>query len=219
MTSYFSGADPKAQSKTLVNRAQAGTEINGFVQSNFSTVSPGTPVCACAFGSSQSEVNAATALFATSPIATQNSETVGEAGALHFLKQTLSAQGIPYDPNNLFTFSGANAFNMVYFDAAPPNATKAIIVEAKGGNSALGSRKGANGVGRVKQGTRPYVNAVTQAMQLSPSADRQLVGNQLDALKANTATSPNILYMGVATKYDKSKKSVHNPVPIFATKI
>ena len=217
MTSYFSDADPRAQAKTLVTRSQSASEINGFIASNFSTVSPGTPVCACAFSSDQRAVAEATKMFSTSPVATRASEDMGEAGAVYLLKQTLAAQGIPFDPKLLKRFDGANAFNLVYFDAEPLMATMAIILEAKGGSSTLGTRLNAAKTNPVTQGTAAYANTVINVMSKSKATDRKLVGKQLMALQG--ATPPKILYAGVATKYDKSKKLVHNPVPIFATKV
>ena len=217
MKKYFSGKDPRAQGKTRVARAQSAAEINNFVGSNFSTVAPGVPVCACAFGTARSEGKVAKELFATTPVATKASEAIGEAGALHYLKQTLAAQGIKFDKKNLFVFNGANAFNMVYFDAAPPNATKAIVLEAKGGSSTLGSRLNYPRSAPVKQSTKAYANTITQVMIDSPDDKRADVGLQLKKLQ--NGTPPKILYAGVATKYDKSAKKVHNPVPIFATKL
>lgn len=217
MTNNFSGKDPRALTANRVARAQADAEANTFVSNNFSTVAPGVPVCACAFGTQQEEIDAAQDLFSTSPIDTQNSEAIGEVGALHFLKQLLRAQNIPFNEDCLETFNGKNAFNMVYFDAEPPNATRAIIIEAKGGDSTLGSRMDFAGQQVVEQSSKEYADTIIQVMSHSPDPDRQRVGDQLG--KLFDKQPPQILYLGVATKYNKPKQVVHNPVPIFANKI
>ncbi len=232
--SNFSGTEPGGQKKTLSARAQSAAEMDGFVGSNFSSTPPGAPVCGCAFGSTPAQVAQAAALFSGPSIPTQVSEAVGEMGALHVLKETLAARGQAFDPSLLHVFAGANSFNMVYFDAKPPNATSAIILEAKGGSSTLGSRNNIARNGRVRQGTPAYANTLIQVMSQTKAKgakgdERRAVGKQLRRIQNNrkaamaaqpgTPVESKILYAGVATKYDKSRKLVHDPVLIFATKL
>ena len=208
--------------------------MNNFVANNYSTTSPGAPVCPCAFGSVKEEKKAAATLFKTSPIATKASEAMGEAGALHVLMQVLAAQKLPFEESQLFVFEGANSFNMVYLNAAPPKATAAIVIEAKGGSSTLGTRKSATSKRRVKQGTRAYAETIVHVMAKTKAKgkvhdDRRDVAKNLRRI-ANTrkaaaaggpltAASSKTLYVGVATKYDKKAKVVHNLVIIFSRKI
>lgn len=53
--------------------------------------------------------------------------------------------------------NGARDFDFTY---EGPGSDEAVILEAKGGDSALGTRFGSDGVTRVEQGTKAYVEAV-----------------------------------------------------------
>lgn len=79
-----------------------------FITSSFSTVSPTTPVCPCSFSTERTHVAQATTLFGGSSMSTTDSETMGEMGAVHLLKENLAAQGKTFDPTNLHEFAGAN---------------------------------------------------------------------------------------------------------------
>jgi hypothetical protein len=211
----FFNTDPPAQKATLQSRQQFTNDFSTFVSSQYPASA--TPVApGCTFGQDPDDVTVAQNLFASSPISTTDSEALGEQGAIAYLQATLEQQNVEYDDSCLHIFAGAHAFNLVYFDKPLPNATKAIILEAKGGNSGCGTRQSATGA-TVTQGTIAYAKDVIGAMKQSSASDRSTVGTALSTL-AN-ANNGSISYVGVRTKYNKSAQSVYDPVPFFHTTI
>ena len=213
----FSGTEPKAQAKTQLTRTQSQKAFTTFVSTGFPAAT--TTQTACIWGADEDEEDPAVALMNAKPGTNVNviSEELGEAGAVFTLQDLLRKQGLEYDDDNLHVFNGANTFNMVYFDKTVSLATRAVIIEAKGGNSGLGTRQDPLTGATVKQGTPEYVDVIVNILAGHKNAKKQNVGQKLKALIANG--QGDVLYVGVQTKYDKNKQIVYDPVFIFSEKM
>jgi hypothetical protein len=209
---YFPNTPPKAQSATVTARQQYLAHFEKFIKANFGA-SPVAVVLPCAFGGDPDEQAIGDDIINSAPVSTTDSEALGEMGAIYYLQSELGLQSVVYDDNALNIFAGAHAFNMVYFDAPPPNATRAIIIEAKGGNSQCGSRKDPLTGAKVTQGSDAYADVIIRSMSASKAPDRRKVGMELAKLQGKNP--PQIAYIGVRTKYDMQKQEVYDPVPIF----
>jgi Flp pilus assembly pilin Flp len=115
------------------------------------------------------------------------SETSGDLAAKNYAKNAFP----PEDGWQQFPARGANNFDLVLYN----NVThEVVIIEAKGGDSGLGTRWGAGGPGtdRVEQGTKEYIEAVAGAM-----ADQGLADDIRDAMQAK-----NLRYMLVRQPFE-----------------
>lgn len=206
----FSGKNPNAQKKTRARWTACGNDFTTFIKKNLPASAPAAAITC--WGSEPDEAAAAQNVVGNALRTNQDVERLGEAGAIYKLQEHLAHNGVTYDDDNLYIFDGANAFNMVYFDPAPPNATTAIILEAKGGDSTLGERWDIVQQNRVKQGTAAYADTIIKVMKNSSDSDRRLVGLELAKLQGGKKVG----YVGVQTKYDKKAGLVSEPVIIFA---
>jgi hypothetical protein len=213
MSSMFSGHEPNAQKQTLAMRQAFLAGLQGFMKAFASSVPAATSPC-IAWGSDSDDQILAADLFSGGH-KTTDSEALGEYGAIYYLQKALAQQGFAYDDNNLRVFSGNGCFNIVYFVPSLKNPQHAIIIEAKGGNSGIGSCKASKASNKkVYQGTKPYAKVIIAKMlACTTNPDRQATGQALTKLM--NQTPPLIAYVGVRTAYDKTAQEVHDPVPIF----
>lgn len=208
MSMLFTGQAPNAQKKTKARWQACLNDFAGFIAKNLPASVPSSTI-SC-LGDESDEEDAALNVVANPHRTNHDVELLGEAGAVWQLQAALAKMGVDYDDDNLYKFDGANAFNMVYFDPAPPHATTAIILEAKGGNSVLGERWDSLKLNRVKQGTVAYAQTIIGAMVNSADARRAAIGAEL----AKLAGTKKVGYIGVQTKY--AGGMVSDPVIIFS---
>lgn len=157
-------------------------------------------------------------IMAASPIRNRDVEKLGEDGARHYLEAWLAERGMPFDPNGLHQFAGRDTFNMVYLHPPAPDATSAIIIEAKGGGGSLGTRMSKTTYDQVKQGTLEYMDTIIALMAGNNARDRQKqkqkkdVGVALATLRDKL--EGGVIYMAVRTRYDKPSKTAKEPTLI-----
>jgi hypothetical protein len=89
------------------------------------------------------------------------SKNLGEDAAEHFGKR------FETDGRKMTKGNGARDFDFTY---EGPGSEEAVVLEAKGGESGLGTRFGADGVTRVEQGTKGYVEAVIRDIAVHDEA-------------------------------------------------
>ncbi len=215
--SYFSSSEPNAHKKTQLQREECAEEFEDFLSIGF-PAAKGTKT-PCKWGSDFDEQAPADEIMNASAGTNVNviSEELGEAGAVYTLQEMLKSLGLNYTDTNLIVFNGANTFNMVYFDKPPPKATRAVIIEAKGGNSQLGTRQDPFTGATVSQGTEEYMDVIIKILASHKDPTKSAVGKQLQKLAS--AANEDVLYLGVQTKYDKKNQVVFLPVCIFTVLI
>ncbi|NUP09431.1 MAG: hypothetical protein HOW73_25540 [Polyangiaceae bacterium] len=131
-------------------------------------------------------------------------EELGMAGAKYYLAAQFlhknisdsSSSSSSSTSGHYISFSGANTVNIFYKD---PVTGKVYVLEAKGGNSGLGSRTGVyvKPGTALTQGTLDYLEDVANAMVNSGVPAKVAAGNDI----LNAIASGKIEYIGVQTKY------------------
>lgn len=211
VSSSFSQTEPKGISSTTADRVKWAKDFSDFIKQQM----PPDPAAAAlpCFGSDSDEQMIGQRVLTNTPKVKKDVEQLGEMGAIFYLQNKLADNKADYDDDALRIFDGAHAFNIVLFDKPPPYATRAIIVEAKGGESHLGPRLDFNKTAYVTQGSTAYADTIIKVMKNSKDSKRRDAGNMLDTLVGKTP--PSVAYVGVQTKYDQVKAVIYEPVPIF----
>lgn len=122
------------------------------------------------------------------------SYNAGETAAVGYTDNTFSGPGWACQ-----SYTGRSTFDRVCVNSTT-NAV--VIVEAKGGSSPLGTRKGADGVTPVRQGTPEYIDAVVKELKkTNPTLAKQIE----DAKKAS-----DLQYVTVRQDFDENG----DPLPV-----
>jgi hypothetical protein len=111
------------------------------------------------------------------------SERLGEAASVSFARQAFNVPDA--EPTR-----GAGVPDLIFED---PATGRLVVVEAKGGESPLGSRLSADGTRLVQQGTPEYLESLALAMQRSTDEETRKLGFKLEAALSDR-TSPQVEY-------------------------
>jgi hypothetical protein len=110
------------------------------------------------------------------PSLKEASENIGTATANNFARTVFGV-----DPEAVSARRGAGVPDLMFID---PKTGRLIIVEAKGGESSLTTRRNVDGDKMVAQGTKDYLESLAKTMQQSRDPEIRLQGKQLEDMLA-----------------------------------
>jgi len=132
----------------------------------------------------------------------QKSEKAGDAAAEGYTENNFPKS----EGWECTSASGSRVFDRVCIQKdAGDKVIGAVIVEAKGGGSPLGTRKGADGVTPTSQGTPQYIDAVVQDLYKKGGAFAQQA-RDIEAAQKKT----NVRYVEVRQDFDDNG----DPLPV-----
>jgi hypothetical protein len=127
------------------------------------------------------------------------SEDVGEAAAKRVARLRFGV-----DPAQVATRRGSGVPDLIFTD---PATQRLVVIEAKGGESQLGTRRSVDGDQMVQQGTREYLESLAQTMQQSTDADIRQQGRDLETKLANNEVD----YLMVRQPYSRADGTLELP--------
>lgn len=125
------------------------------------------------------------------------SERVGMYGSDLYVRQQYPGATRLYPRDGIFAPGQPGDFDLIY-EVTDGNTTRFVVVESKGGSSALGSRRVGDGSVRAQQGTREYYDEILNRMIGSGDPAMQAAAQRL--LLANPQSAVDYLHIKARIK-------------------